>query len=131
MGFLIVIVLFALSSWGVFATFLRLRRTHASRAWWFAFALLVVVGLVAGCWLAFSFEYQVSPRIRYASFPIPLAFFHLEHGQWIDFVTPAYVMYPGLVANVTAVVAVVLLPLLLVSLVSGRRHRKHEIHAAS
>src|SRR5687767_12497363 len=105
MGFLMVIVVSALGSWGVIATFRRLRRIHASRAWWFAFVLLSVFGLVAGCWLAFSFEYQVSPRMRYISFPMPLAFFHLENGLWIDFVTPPHVMYPGLVANIVAVVA--------------------------
>ena len=130
MGFPIVIVLLVLSSWGVLATFHRLRRTHAGRAWWSAFAVLAVFGLAAGCWLAFSFEYQVSPQMRYASFPMPLAFFHLEGGQWVDFVTPPHVMYPGLVANVIAVVALALLPLLLASLVSGRRQRMLETHAA-
>lgn len=123
MGFLIVIVLVALSSWAVLATFRRLRRTNASRTWWLAFLSLAVVGLVAGHWLAFRFEYQVTPRIRCVSFPIPLAFFHFEDGQWIDFATPPSVMYPGLVANVIAVVAVALLPLLLASLASGRSCR--------
>jgi hypothetical protein len=130
MGFLIVIALFGLSSWGVFATFWRLRRTHASRVWWAAFALLAVIGLATGCWLAFSFEYQVSPRMRFVSFPMPLAFFHLEDGRWVDFVTPPYVMYPGLVANVITVVAVALLPLLLASLASAKRHRYHETDAS-
>jgi len=88
MGFPIAIALLALGSWGVFATFRRLRRTQAGKAWWLAFAVLVIVGLAAGCWSAFSFEYQVSPRMCFASFPMPLAFFHLEDGEWIDFVTP-------------------------------------------
>lgn len=122
MGFLIVVALFAVSSWAVFATVRRLRRTKASQVWWFAFASLVLIGLVAGCWLAFSFEYQVSPRMRYSSFPMPLAFFHLEDGRWVDFVTPPHVMYPGLVANVIAVVAMALLPLSLTSLAFGRTH---------
>jgi hypothetical protein len=130
MGFLIVIALFALSAWGVFATFRRLHRMRASRVWWFVFASLLVIGLSAGSWLAFSFEYQVSPTMRYFSFPMPLAFFHLEDGRWVDFVTPPYVMYPGLFANVIAIVAVVLLPLLLASLVSGRRHKPHETPSA-
>jgi hypothetical protein len=130
MGFLIVIALLALSSWGVFATFQRLHRTHASGAWWFAFGVLAVIGLAAGCWLAFGFEYHVSPRMRYVSFPMPLAFFHLEDGRWVDFVTPPHVMYLGMVANVVAIVAVALLPLLLASLASGRRHRQNETHTA-
>jgi hypothetical protein len=130
MAILIVIALFALGALGVLATFRSLHRTHASRNWWFAFGSLVIVGLVAGCWFAFNFEYQVSPRMRFVSFPMPLAFFHLEEGEWIDFVTPPYVMYPGLVANVIAIVALALLPLLLASLASGRRHREHETYSA-
>ena len=127
MAMLIVIPLLALGSWGVLGTFRRLRRSHASRAWWFAFVWLSVVGLAAGGWLSFSFEYQVSPEIRYFSFPMPVAFFHLEDGQWVDYITPPYVMFPGLVANVVAIVAVALLPLLLASLALGRRRRAHEI----
>jgi hypothetical protein len=123
MGFLIVILLFGLSSWGMFATFRRLRRTHAGRTWWYAFSALVVVGIAAGTWLALRFEYHVSPQMRCVSFPMPLAFFHLEDGHWVDFVTPPYVMYPGLVANILSVVAVLLLPLLLGSLIFHRRQR--------
>lgn len=78
MGFLIVIALMALSLWGVFTTFRRLRRTNASRAWWFAFGLLAVVGLVGGCWFAFSFEYQVSPRIHAPASPCHLLSFTLR-----------------------------------------------------
>ena len=60
--------------------------------------------------------------MRFVSFPIPIAFFHLEDGHWIDFVTPAYVMYPGLVANIVAIVATSVLPLLLVCVVYDRKH---------
>jgi hypothetical protein len=130
MGFPIVIALLALSSWSVFATFGHLRRAHAGRTWWFAFIVLTVIGLVVGCSLAFTLEYQVSPRVRSVGFPIPLAFFRLEDGQWVDFVTPPEVMYPGLIANVVAVVAFALLPLLLASLASRRRHPPHDSHRA-
>jgi hypothetical protein len=123
MGFVIVIVVLGLSIWTVVATIHRLRRAHAGRAWWIAFALLLVLGLSAGTWISFNFEYQVSPRMRYASFPVPLAFFHLEDGIWVDFITPPQVMYPGLVANVTSFAAVALLPLLIASRVAGRKLR--------
>ena len=87
--------------------------------------MLAVAGLAAGYWMAFSFEYQASPRMRYFSFPIPLAAFQLEDGHWVEFVPPRCIMYPGLVANVVAVIALALLPLLLASLASGARHRDH------
>jgi len=59
--------------------------------------------------------------MRYVSFPVPLAFFHLEDGHWVGFITPPHVMYPGLVANVASFAALALLPLLIVSRVVGRR----------
>jgi len=121
MGFVIVIIVLALSSWAMIATIRRLRRTNAGRAWWTAFAMLLALGISAGTWFAFSFEYQVSHDMRYASFPVPLAFFHLEDGHWVDFITPPYVMYPGLLANVTSFAAFALLPLLIISRVAGRR----------
>ena len=120
MGFITVIGLLALSVWGVLATVRRLRRTSAGRAWWNVFVLLLALGVGAGAWFAFCFEYQVSPQMRYASFPVPLAFFHLEDGHWVDFITPPYVMYPGLVANIAAFAAVALLPLLIIHRIVGR-----------
>jgi hypothetical protein len=129
MPFLVIVALFALSLWGVSGTFIRLRRLHAGSGWWFAFAALALVGLMAGCWLAFSFEYRVSPRMRFVSFPMPVAFFRLEEGRWIDFSTPPEIMYPGLVANVAAVVAVCLLPLLITSAILGKstKHGKQMV----
>jgi hypothetical protein len=123
MGVAIVFGLLSLSVAIVVATFCRLRRAQAGRGWWTAFSALVALGLLVGCWLAFSFEYHVSPQIRYASFPVPLAVFRLEDGLWVDYVTPAAVMYPGVVANVLAIVAVALLPVLLASVASGRKRK--------
>lgn len=112
MGFLIVIAVLALSSWSVIATFRRLCRINVRRSWWIAFALLLALGVGAGSWFAFSFEYNVSPRFRCVSFPVPLAFFHLENGRWVDFITPPHVMYRGLVANVASFAGLAWLPLL-------------------
>ena len=129
MGFVIVNAVLALGLWCIFLTSRRLLRAHANRAWWCTFAALSVAGLAAGCWLAFNFEYQVSARTRCASFPLPLAFFRLEDGQWVDFVTPTYVMYPGLAANVVAIVAMALLPLWFASWASNRGRKVHDNHA--
>lgn len=122
MGFIVVITVLALSAWAVLATVRRLHQSKAGHVWWIALSLLLAVGCGAGSWFAFSFEYQVSPQMRYASFPVPLVFFHLEDGRWIDFITPPHVMYPGLVANVACFAALAVLPLLFASRVMGRRH---------
>jgi hypothetical protein len=58
--------------------------------------------------------------MRVVSFPMPLGFIHLEDGQWVDFPLPALVMYPGLLANITAVTAVAALPVLIGSLLFHR-----------
>jgi len=120
MGFAIIIAVLVLSCWLLVATFRRLRRRHAGRSWWFAFGGLVITGVALGYWLAFYAEYQVSPTFRFFSFPIPLCFFHLENGQWVDFPTPEFVRYPGIATNIVAVTALVVLPVLVASLF---RHR--------
>jgi hypothetical protein len=123
MGIIIDVALVALSSWGVRSTFRSLRQSHAGRPWWSAFVALTIVGVLAGSWLALRFEYQVSPKIHFFSFPIPIVFFHLEQGQWIDFVPTAPVMYLGVITNILAVVSGFLLPLLLASTLFHRRKR--------
>src|SRR6185369_43925 len=124
MGLIIIVVILAVSIWTLFATFRRLRRNSVSSAWWLAFSFHAIVGLMIGCWLAFRFEYQVSPTMRFASFPIPLCFFHFEDGQWVDFPTPPIVMFPGLFANVVAIIALATLPVLVGSLFIHRLQSK-------
>jgi hypothetical protein len=128
-GFLIVIAMLGLSSFGIFSTVRRLRRCRVGRSWWRAFGVLSLVGVVGGWWLAFHLEYQPSARVRFVSFPMPVAFFHLEDGQWVDFVTPWYVMYPGLVANIVATTALTVLPLLVISVVVGRKNDRGEMES--
>jgi hypothetical protein len=130
MGLFLVIVLLALSGWVVSLTFRRLRHNRAGRGWWLAFCLLAAGGAVVGCRLAFRADYQVSSTTRLVSFPVPLAFFRKEGDQWTDFITPPFVLYPGLVANAMSMVATALLPLLLASR-SLERKQKVEDSAIS
>ena len=127
MGLLIVTALLALSSWCVVTTLRHLRRVRLPRPYCLAFAGLSVVGIATGYWLAFEFQYQLSPTLRIVSFPLPLAAFHLEHGQWVDFVTPPHVMYPGLLANALSLLALALLPLLITI---RRKHIHNEPNVA-
>src|SRR5205809_164517 len=87
-GALLILALLSASSWTFVSLIHRLRRTHASVRWWVTFAALVVIGLLAGVWCAFYFEYHWGPRYRVASFPVPVVFFHLEDGDWVDFPVP-------------------------------------------
>ena len=130
MGFLIVTAVLALSLWAVIGTFRRLRSKHVGRNWWLLFAALAFVGVAAGSWMALRFEYQASPSVRFFSFPVPLAFFRLENGRWVDYVTPPHVLYPGVVSNIVAVVGALLLPLLLASAIFHRRSKASIVRAS-
>jgi hypothetical protein len=121
MAFILAVVLLALSAWGVLATVRRLRQTNARGAWWLTFALLMALGAVAGAWFAFRFEYQVSPDVRFVGFPVPLAFFHLEDGHWVDFIIPPYVAYPALFTDIVSFGAALLMPLLIARRFTERR----------
>ncbi|HEX7469821.1 MAG TPA: hypothetical protein VF437_03670 [Verrucomicrobiae bacterium] len=122
MGILFVIVLFALSSWALIALFLRLRRQHTSTGWWVAFGVLIACGVALGIWCAFYCEYHVGTRYRIGSFPIPVVFFHLENGDWVDFPVPEFQAWSAAFTNVITITALATLPLWLVS---WRQHR-HE-----
>jgi len=67
--------------------------------WWVALVVAWLVGGALGVWSGFFFEYQVSPTLRVAGAPVPAAFFHWEgppgEERWIDFITPAPVLFAG------------------------------------
>jgi len=122
MSMLFVILFFALSSWVLVALFRRLRRQHASGGWWVAFGVLVACGVALGIWCAFYCEYHVGTRFRIGSFPIPVVFFHLEDGQWVDFPVPEFQAWSASFTNVITITALTTLPLWLVSW----RQNRHE-----
>ena len=130
MTLLIVIAMLSVSTWGVVGTFRRLRRTRAGFVWWLLFVALALVGLTAGWWLALRFEYEASPGMRLASFPMPLESFRLIEDHWIGSAAPPYVRYPGLVANILTVAASALPPLLVASKLAAKRRGLHETSVA-
>jgi hypothetical protein len=103
------LVLFALAASAAFLAIRMLRAGRAGPRWWAALAALLAAGTAAGVWCGVCCEYQVSDRLRVFSFPVPAAFFHLEDGLWMDYVTAA----PALVAccNVGVVPFASVLPL--------------------
>jgi hypothetical protein len=122
MGIFIVIVFLALSSWVLVALFRRLRRQRAPVGRWLAFGILVGCGVAVGIWCAFYVEYHIGARYRIGSFPIPIVFFHLENGQWVDFPVPEFQAWAAVFANVITITALATLPVWLVSW----RQNKHE-----
>jgi len=115
MGILLVIGLFALSSWALVALFHRLQRQRVSSYWWLAFVVLGACGTALGIWCAFYCEYHLGARYRVGSFPIPVVFFHLEDGDWVDFPVPKFQAWSALFTNVITIIALATLPLWLVS----------------
>jgi hypothetical protein len=90
----IVVVLLALAN---LATVRSLRRLQAATGWWVCLSIAWLVGASVGVWSGFYFEYQPSPRLRVIGAPVPAAFFHWEgpdgEEQWIDFITPAPLLF--------------------------------------
>jgi len=72
------------------------------------FFAVLVLGAAVGVWAA-GVEYQASDTFRFAGCPLPVAYFHLENGHWVDYVTPA----PPLnwVVNVIVIALLLLAPL--------------------
>ena len=121
LSFILAVVLLALSAWGVSATVRGLRHANAGGAWWLAFTVLGVLGAGVGAWFAFRFEYQVSHDFRFAGFPVPVAFFHLEGGDWVDFIIPPYFAYPAVFADIVSFGVALSMPLLIARRVPERR----------
>jgi hypothetical protein len=115
MGILIVIIILTLSSWTIVALFRRLRRRHVSSGRWVVFGILVGRGAAFGIWCAFYCEYRVGTEFRIASFPIPVVFFHLEEGRWVDFPVPDFQACSAMIANIVTIIALATLPVWLVS----------------
>lgn len=62
--------------------------------------VLLLAGLVGGCLglLLNSFTIPIGTHFRVAGIPLPGVLFHLENGEWIDFVVPS--PYVNWVVNV-------------------------------
>jgi hypothetical protein len=102
------------------ATSLHLWKHRLGIGWWNAFSLLALAGGAPGIWLGVFFEYQASAQLRVAGFPLPLALFVLENGNWIDYVHSRPITYSLAVINILAGVAVALVPLAVASRIVTR-----------
>jgi hypothetical protein len=108
---LIIIAFLALSGWMLVALFRRLRRDRGSFGSWVVAGLLVGIGLAFGIWSGFYCEYHVGTHYRFSSFPIPIVFFHLEDGQWVDFPVPTVQAWASAFADMITLTALATVPL--------------------
>src|SRR4051794_14848749 len=99
MGFLLIFSVVALLAYGNAVAVRSLLARRAGAPWWGVMAAAWVAGAVLGVWSGFYFEYRPEPKLRIFGAPIPAAFFHLEgppgQEQWVDFITPAPLLFAG------------------------------------
>ena len=95
-----------------------LRRRRGGRGWWCALAVAWLAGAGLGVWSGFFFEYRPNPELRVFGAPVPGAFLHWEgppgEEQWVDFITPAPLLFAG--SNIAIVALLAGLPVGLVFL---------------
>jgi hypothetical protein len=85
-------------------------REKVNSAWWMFLCSLFLVGIVVGVWAGFMLEYHVSPTLRFAGFPFPMAIFQLESGTWVDYVHETSIMMLIGVADVVVIAVCSVLP---------------------
>jgi hypothetical protein len=109
MGCLLILVLIAILALANVATVRLLQRRQASAGWWAALSITWLAGAALGVWGGFFFEYQPSPQLRVFGAPVPAGVFHWEgppgEEQWIDFVTPAPLLFAGSNVPIMALLA--------------------------
>jgi ABC-type xylose transport system permease subunit len=85
------------------------RKRRAGRGWWAALIAAWTVGAAAGLWSGFFFEFQPSPRMRVLGFPVPAGCFLWEgppgEETWVDYVTPAPLLFAASNIAIVGVVA--------------------------
>lgn len=96
-----------------FMAYRSLRRRNVSRGWYIAFFSTMSVGIMAGIYFGFLFRYYASEKLEIVSFPVPSVFLvHEEYqdgeSRWVDFVTPAPIIFAG--SNVPIFACIAVLP---------------------
>jgi len=110
MGVFVFIALFCVLGWISLSTVRALRRHHVGMAWWIFLCSFLLAGIAIGIWAGFMLEYPVSPTLRFAGFPFPMAIFQLESGTWVDFVHEKSLMILIGLVDVTVVALSAVIP---------------------
>jgi hypothetical protein len=108
LSFFVSISIIATAFWLTMRNILRLCRSRAGWHWWIAFAATLICGGYIG-WQLSGCDVQVSPTFVWGGLPLPLGFFHLEDGQWVDYVPERPVQLCNKLADVVIPIILLLL----------------------
>ena len=111
MGALILILpVLAVDVWLLATTGKKQFKTWSQARAWPRLAGAAALGAALGVWLSSFVQYKWGAAIRVAGFPIPIRFFHLENGEWVDFPLPMEMMCLGCIVNFLSGIVVPLIP---------------------
>jgi hypothetical protein len=111
MGALILILpVLAADVWLLATTGKKQFKTWTQARAWTRLAGAASLGAALGVWLSFFVEYKWGANMRVIGFPVPLGFFHLEDGNWVDFPLPSDIQCLGCAANFLSGLAAPLIP---------------------
>jgi hypothetical protein len=106
---LLILPVLALDVWLLATTGKKQFRIWTQARAWPRLAGAAGLGVALGIF-CLSVKYKWGSEMRVIGFPVPVCFFHLENGNWVDFLPPAAMQYPGCAANFLSGLAAPLLP---------------------
>jgi len=98
-GLILILPLLAFDLWLLATTGKKQFQIWRRASAWPRLAGAAALGLALAVWLAFYVQYQWGSELRVIGLPVPVCFFHLEDGQWVDFVPPAPMQWAGCAVN--------------------------------
>jgi hypothetical protein len=109
-GLLLILPVLALDVWLLATTGKSQFKIWTQGRAWPRLAGAAALGVALGVWLALFVEYRWGSKTRVIGFPVPVSFFHLEDGNWVDFIPPAAMQCLGWTANFLSGLAAPLIP---------------------
>ena len=109
-GLLLILPVLALDVWLLATTGKRQFKMWTRSRAWPRLAGAAALGAALGIWLALFVEYKWGSNFRVIGFPVPVCFFVLEDGNWVDFLPPSAMQYLGWAANFLSGLAAPFIP---------------------
>jgi hypothetical protein len=98
-GLILILPVLAFEVWLLATTGRKQCKIWRQARVWPRLAGAVLIGLALGVWLAFFVQYKWGSGVRVIGFPVPVRFFHLEDGRWVDYLPPEAMQWAGWAAN--------------------------------
>jgi len=109
-GLILILPVLALDIWLLATTGKKQIKIWTQARAWLRLAGAASLGVALAIWLSLFVEYKWGSTIRVIGFPVPVCFFHLEDGNWVDFIPPAAMQYLGWAANFLSGLAAPIIP---------------------